>query len=442
MLPVGVLSQSTLPRGFTTRWAVAGDAAARTVELPLISTRTEGALTYNFTVDWGDGSALSTVTAYNDADRIHTYANNGSYNIEIRGTCEGWTINFNAATKLKITAIVNWGDPSLFGGFKYLAGGFWGCSNLTSLPSNSIPASGGGVGVQGFQSTFSGCSIKSVPPDLFKSHPNVTTNAYKLCFGKCSLLTSVPAGLFQYGTLASSNAFESTFTQCTSLATIPAGLFQYNPGVSDSGFMSVFQQSGVTSAPADLFRYNTLVTSNGFRQSFYQCASLATIPIDLFRYNTAVSVDGFRSCFYQCTSLASVPTDLFRYNTEVSGAGFRSTFNGCSSLASVPADLFRYNLNVGALGFSYTFMDCVKLQLNRNIFYPDGGQVSRFTDQPSDFTNCFSRSSFTGVQGEAPDLWNCDFGSATPVTTMCYGSPGNSSTSLSNYDDVPVGWRT
>jgi len=126
--------------GFVTRWTVAGNATARTITLPLVNTRTEGALAYNCTVDWGDGSALSTVTTYNSANAVHTYASNGTYNVEIKGTCEGWSFN-NAGDNLKIVAVVNWGTVGGHNGWKYLGGGFYGCTNLTILGVGSILAS-------------------------------------------------------------------------------------------------------------------------------------------------------------------------------------------------------------------------------------------------------------------------------------------------------------
>ena len=41
-------------------------------------------ITINLTIDWGDGQT-STVTAYNDVNRSHTYASEGSYTIKIAG---------------------------------------------------------------------------------------------------------------------------------------------------------------------------------------------------------------------------------------------------------------------------------------------------------------------------------------------------------------------
>ena len=327
--------------GFVTRWTVAGDATARTITLPLVNTRTEGALAYNCTVDWGDGSALSTVTAYNDANRIHTYASNGTYNVEIKGTCEGWSFN-NAGDKLKIVAVVNWGTVGGHNGWKYLKQGFYGCTNLTSLGVGSILASG-----------------------------------------------------------------------------------------------------------------------------------------------TGILTDGFYHTFFGCTSLTSIPVDLFRYNTAVSTSGFYQTFYGCT-----------------------------KLQVLSNTFYEPGEEATRFLNRVSDFTSAFSRTSFSGTQGVAPNLWTCDFGetitlslapasdwvggdtitgqtsgatavvvakvsalvykikqhfgtfslgeivgvtgtptklaqqgganptfAGTPVSTSCFAGAGNSIASLSNYASIPASWK-
>jgi hypothetical protein len=426
--------------GFVTRWTVAGNAAARTIHLPL-----SGPVPiYDCYVNWGDGTPISHVTASSDPNRIHIYAADGTYDVEIRGICEGWAFNFSGDAN-KITAVVSWGSSSLFGGFNYCYGMFYGCTNLTSLPtSGSILASGAGVGIEGFENAFSVCSkLTSVgSADIFKLHPGVTARAFTSTFASCVQLASIPANLFRYNILVSTEGFWLTFQGCSSLVSIPSDLFRYNTQVSTSGFYSTFAQTAITTIPSDLFRYNTLVSSDGFRQCFYMCPNLAAIPVDLFRYNTLVSTNGFRSCFYQCTSLINVPADLFRYNTAVSDYGFRSAFYSCTSLVSVPVDLFRYNTAAVTGAFQNTFLGCSKLQLNPNIFYADGEEATRFLDQSVDLSSCFDRDSFAGVQGTAPDLWNCNFGSGTPVPSLCFGDAGNSLTSLANYEDIPVVWKT
>lgn len=41
--------------------------------------------TVNGTIDWGDGSAVSVITSYNDADKLHVYASPGTYLIKMSG---------------------------------------------------------------------------------------------------------------------------------------------------------------------------------------------------------------------------------------------------------------------------------------------------------------------------------------------------------------------
>lgn len=105
--------------------------------------------------------------------------------------------------------------------------------------------------------------------------------------------------------------------------------------------------------------------------------------------------------------LAYIPTDLFRYNTLVSTFGFYQTFLGCTALTTIPTDLFRYN--IVSSNFSGTFSGCDSLCIN-NIFYGAGEENSRFLNKAVDFSSCFERFSFTGIQGVAPELWNCDYG--------------------------------
>lgn len=69
-----------------------------------------------------------------------------------------------------------------------------------------------------------------------------------------------------------------------------------------------------------------------------------------------------------------------------------------------------------------------------------GEESTRFLNKTIDFTDCFARGAFTGTQGTAPALWDCDFGTGTPTKTGCYGGAGNSLTSLDNYALTTL-WR-
>lgn len=253
-----LLAGASAIRGFTTRWTVSGDDAARTITLPLAQSRAEGALAYNFTVNWGDGT-YSTVTAYNDPNRIHTYANNGTYDVEIRGICEGWSFQYAAESRIK--AVVTWGTRRGFGGFKFLSLAFWSCSQLGSIPQNeSIPASGTGCLSQGLGAIFVGTAIQQVPDMLFFEHPLAGDMAYVF---QGSALKSVPNGLFSRQ--LSAVTFASAFSNAIDLVMNPRVFCReseentrfLNQSVSFRNFLyrDFYVGASVGSAP-DLWNYN------------------------------------------------------------------------------------------------------------------------------------------------------------------------------------------
>jgi len=136
--------------------------------------------------------------------------------------------------------------------------------------------------------------------------------------------------------------------------------------------------------------------------------------------------------------LATVPDDLFRYNTGVTGDGFYQTFQTCGSLTTIPVNLFKYNTSVTS--FYRCFYGCNKLKLHKYIFYGEGEEGTRFLNKSINFTECFYRISFTGEIGEAPELWNCTFGTGTVTKTNCFGGSGNSLNSIYNYCSIPSAW--
>ncbi len=109
---------------FTTRWRL--DDADKTITLPLPS-----AGTYDFVVDWGDGTT-GIVTAYNDAAISHTYTTAGIKTVSIMGKMTHWSFN-NGGDKLKITDVLRGG----YSGLTSLYGGFYGCSNLKFVANDS-----------------------------------------------------------------------------------------------------------------------------------------------------------------------------------------------------------------------------------------------------------------------------------------------------------------
>jgi len=108
---------------FTSTWETnntsVGSSASNQIQLPL----DVGGI-YNFVVDWGDGSQ-DTITTWNQAQTLHTYAVAGTYILTINGTIEGFVFNGNG-DRNKLLSISNWGTLNLGN----TGGNFSGCSNL------------------------------------------------------------------------------------------------------------------------------------------------------------------------------------------------------------------------------------------------------------------------------------------------------------------------
>lgn len=415
--------------------------------LPLTS---EG--TYNFTVNWGDGTS-DIITAWDQPEVTHQYSPSGTYDVTITGTCTDLRFSTQTGGPMPWDPPAPW--PKMVTKLKQTANigliklDFGNCINLTSLvplgnqpgilnldsafaglPITSIPAGllDGCINVTSINNLFGGCSsLMTIPNDLFKNMTQVTQ--MNGVFSNCSALTTIPSDLFRYNTQVTT--MSGLFSGCTSLQTVPVDTFRYNTLNTD--FSALFSGcSLLSSIPTDLFRYCPLVTT--FDLAFaYGTTSLTSIPVDTFRYNTAV--ERFDSTWYY-GGLVTLPDDIFRYNTAVTT--FRECFGWCEALESVGPDLFRYNTN--CLEFTTSLEYCHKLQLRSDMFFRPGEEGTRFLNQNVKLDGVFLDNTHTGLQGTAPALWTCDFGTGTPVTTGCFSGDGNNATSISNYNDIPLAW--
>ena len=102
-----------------------------------LPTRASG--TYDFVVDWGDGST-NTITTYNDANGLHTYSSAGTYTIKIKGVFSGiittldtgvW--NVGRIDTLKILDIKSYGPLIIQDSLA-----FKDCTNLTSSATDNL----------------------------------------------------------------------------------------------------------------------------------------------------------------------------------------------------------------------------------------------------------------------------------------------------------------
>ena len=114
--------------------------ANQSVTLPL-----PNGYTYNFTVDWGDGSPIERVTSNSSS---HVYSSAGSYTVAIVGVLQGFSFGDVPASASLIRSVTDLGNTGLV----YMDHAFMDCSNLTSV-------SGGNTsGVTSMVEVFKGAS--------------------------------------------------------------------------------------------------------------------------------------------------------------------------------------------------------------------------------------------------------------------------------------------
>jgi len=88
------------PSSFETRWTIPTNNYS--ITLPYGQSAT-----YSGTIDWGDG----TVTANTYANRTHTYATAGDYNVVIDGECSRWNFILSpGSSKDEVIEVLEWGN--------------------------------------------------------------------------------------------------------------------------------------------------------------------------------------------------------------------------------------------------------------------------------------------------------------------------------------------
>ena len=114
-----MLLVANLEDAFITKWKTdnPGTSDANTITIPTIS-----GLTYNYTIDWGDGDIENITT---DESPSHTYATPGEVTVTITGDFPRISFN-NGGDRLKLLEIQQWGAIA----WSSMQGALFGCRNL------------------------------------------------------------------------------------------------------------------------------------------------------------------------------------------------------------------------------------------------------------------------------------------------------------------------
>lgn len=188
--------------GFTTVWnsGNSGSLPAGQISLPLES---DG--TYNFEVDWGDGTR-DTITSYNQSEVVHDYGVNDTFTVIISGTCHGWNFqNTTNGVPQRLVEIQKWGDLRLGNNESY----FRGCSQMIVTATDLLDL----TGTTSLYNCFRECdALTNVPNVMSWDVSNVTD--FSLMFYHCSSLTELTGTGW---TTTSALEFRHTFRDCNLL---------------------------------------------------------------------------------------------------------------------------------------------------------------------------------------------------------------------------------
>ncbi len=137
-----------------------GSSSSTQFMLPLVSSGT-----YNFIIDWGDGSSNK---IYGYQNVTHMYSLAGIYTITIIGTFIGWSFN-NTGDRLKLLDIIQWGECFRLGTTE--GSYFFGASNMNISAVDTLNLEG----TTSLYSCFRDCSIMNSPNLIGWDTSNVTS---------------------------------------------------------------------------------------------------------------------------------------------------------------------------------------------------------------------------------------------------------------------------
>ena len=256
--------------------------------------------TFDFQVDWGDGTVVTGINNSNietEEKSKHQYTNAGTYEIKIKGTYEALDNNdyINYTNRLgcdKLTKVKQWGTT----GLKSII-----LEESTSLTEIVTPTEGSFKEL--IRVYFADCtSLKSIPDKLFANCTNIEDVEW--VFSNCASLTAI--GDYAFANCINIKNFGNCFTRCTNLEIIGDNVFV--GCIHVESFVGCFLQcTKLKEMPDDLFV--DCINVQEFSGCFFNCINLEGESPKLWlriqdgEKNGYIGIPDGESCFYNCTKL-------------------------------------------------------------------------------------------------------------------------------------------
>lgn len=320
---------------FQSTWKTdnAGTSASNQIELPLLSGGT-----YNFWIDWGDGSTTN-VTSY--SQRTHTYASAGTYTVRATGTITGWGFQ-NSGDKLKILTISSWGR------LKNLNQGFYGCSNLTLSGITDVLDL---TGTTSLGAMFSGCSKITTVGRMNEWDTSLVTNMSNM-FVACVLFNQ-PLNNWNTGNVTT---FQSMFSSCSSFNQC-IGSWNVTKCTTFEGMFNACTNfnNGDNSVPLNNWVLNTTAASVSLNYIFLSCIKFNRYIGDWNTSKVTIMASVFSNCTIFNNGYASGIANQLPWNTS-----------SCITMSGMFQSASSFNSN---LGNGTTPWDVSKVTTFASMFY-------------------------------------------------------------------------
>ncbi|MEO9475871.1 MAG: BspA family leucine-rich repeat surface protein [Cyclobacteriaceae bacterium] len=389
------VSETTLVL-FASTWNTAntsaGSSASDQIQIPTVSVGT-----YDFSIDFGDGTVHNNITDWDDSRLLHTYQAGGIYLVTIWGTFVGWQFN-DTGDKLKITHISKWGCLNMSG----FSSAFWGCSNLT------ITATDQPTGYPDASSLFRNCSSLTTIPN----------------FGNWELSGSAQYMLRGCSNLNESSISDLDVSSISSMYRMLQNCTSFNRDLSSWDVSSVISMQeifdGCTIFNGDVSTWET-ASVNNMESMFRDCSAFNQSLNTTGNIWNVSNVTNFSDIFRGCSSFNG---DLVGWDitSAVGATSLDSMFYGCT--------VFNGNIT----GWDLSNATSMYLMLNRcDAFNRDisGWNVSNVTNMAGLFAESYSfNSDISGWNVSSVTNMNNMFKNATSFSVDVSGWNVSSATNM------------
>lgn len=399
-----------------TEWNVSGDLGLE-ITLPVSGTG------LNITVDWGDGTAIETITTEYPT---HTYAQAGVYEIAVAGNCPEWGYYwYNTEIKEEYYTYTQYlTKVKQFGELNAIRYRFTHCTSLIEVSGDTLTTENTFRNVTDMSNMFSECTnlvvlnIKGFNTSKIVSMVGM--------FGDCKKLKILDLKGFDTSNV---NNMSFMFSGCKKLLNLDISTFDTS-SVTNMNWM--FGNCEVLTT-LNLSNFNTSnVTS--FSNTFANCKKLTSIDVSGFNTSKAVRMDWM---FAGCNSLETL--DLSNFNTS-KVTNMSAMFRGCKA-KSVNLSSFDTS-NVTNMEAMFSMSSAKQLDLSNfntskvtnmkwMFNYSEAEDIKLNSFNTSNVTNMYGM--FGGCRAKTLDLSSFDTSKVTDMFCM-FKNIAAETLDISNFD--------